>query len=99
MARMRIVRPLVIASFVVLGGVLAAPGGASLSWGAAYEQPQQKKPAMQAPETATPRTAAPQPTPMPTTSRCHRSEKPPSNMAGASITTGPSRFRSMAHNP
>ena len=67
MARMRVVRPLVIASFVVLGGVLAAPGGASLSWGAAYEQPQQKKPAMQAPETATPRTAAPQPTPMPTT--------------------------------
>jgi Gram-negative bacterial TonB protein C-terminal len=67
MARTRLVRPLVIASFVVLGGVLAAPGGASLSWAASYAQAQQKKPAMQAPETAAPRTTAPQATPMPTT--------------------------------
>jgi outer membrane biosynthesis protein TonB len=67
MARTRFVRPFVIASFVVLGGFLAAPGGVSMIWAASYEQPQQKKPAMQAPETATPRTAAPQPTPMPTT--------------------------------
>jgi hypothetical protein len=67
MARTSVVRPFVIASFVVLGGLLAAPGGASMSWATSHEQPRQKKPAMQAPETATPRTAAPQPTPLLTT--------------------------------
>ena len=62
MARTRFVRPLVIAAFVVLGGVLTSLGGASLSWAAASAPPRPKTPAMQAPETATPRTAAPQPT-------------------------------------
>jgi Gram-negative bacterial TonB protein C-terminal len=58
---------LVVASFVALGGLLAAPGGASRLWATSYEQPRQQKPTMQAPGTATPTTAAPQPTPMQTT--------------------------------
>jgi hypothetical protein len=67
MARKRLVRPLVIASFVALGGVLAAPGEAAMSWAASHVQPRQKTPAMQAPETARPRTAVPQPAPTLTT--------------------------------
>jgi hypothetical protein len=67
MARTRWVRPLVIASFVALGGLLAVPGGASRLWATSYEQPRQQKPTMQAPGTATPATAPPQPTPMQTT--------------------------------
>jgi hypothetical protein len=67
MARTRWVRPLVIASFVALGGFLAASGGPSMLWATSHEQPRSKKPTMQAPGTAMPTTAAPQPTPMQTT--------------------------------
>jgi outer membrane biosynthesis protein TonB len=67
MARTRLVRPLIIASFVAVGGFLAAPVGDSMIWATSHQQPQQKKPAMQAPETAMPRTAAPQQTPVLTT--------------------------------
>jgi hypothetical protein len=67
MARQRFVRPLVIASFVALGGVLAAPGGTAMVWATAHEQPRLKTPPTQAAGTARPTPAAPQPTPMLTT--------------------------------
>jgi hypothetical protein len=67
MARTRVVRLLVIASFVALGGLLATPGGTSMSWATSHEPPRLKKPTMQAPGTAMPTTAAPRPTPTLTT--------------------------------
>jgi hypothetical protein len=67
MARKRFVRPLVIAAFVALGGLLAAPGGPSMSWATSHEQPRLQTPTMKAPGTAMPTTAAPQPTPLLTT--------------------------------
>jgi hypothetical protein len=63
MAQTRAVRPLVIAWFVAVGGVLAAPGGPAMVWATAHEQPRITTPATRAPGTARPTPAAPQPPP------------------------------------
>jgi outer membrane biosynthesis protein TonB len=61
MARKPSMRPFVIASFVALGSLLAAPVGTAVLWATSHDQPRMmnKKPTMKAPETATPTTVAP----------------------------------------
>jgi outer membrane biosynthesis protein TonB len=66
MAEKGFVQLCIIASFVALVGLLAAPVGTSVIWASSPDQPRMmnKKPMMKAPSTARPSTAAPQSSPL-----------------------------------